>query len=109
MKNESRMTFWIWIDSIDYHITYYVSVKQSSNNHCFQKVFFSISSYSAVTGNENADFTRCVARKAMDMFERMGRICPFVSQPKILPVGFRSTTSYVLSFFANAMALIAHA
>ena len=25
--------------------------------------------YSGVTGNENADFTRCAARKAMDMHE----------------------------------------
>ena len=46
--------------------------------------------YSGVSGNENADFTRCAARKAMDKFEGMGRKCPFVSQPKTLPIGFRS-------------------
>ena len=65
--------------------------------------------YSGVTGNENADFTRCAARKMMDMNECMGQKCPFVSQPKLLPIDFRGSTSYVLSFFAGAMALIAHA
>ena len=65
--------------------------------------------YSGVTGNENADFTRCAARKAMDMHECMGRKSLFVSQPKLLPIDFRGSTSYVLSFFAGAMALIAHA
>ena len=65
--------------------------------------------YSEVTGNEYADFTRCAARKAMDMNECMGQKCPFVSQPKLLPIDFRGSTSYVLSFFARAIALIAHA
>ena len=63
--------------------------------------------YSGVTGNENADFTRCAARKAMNMHECMGQKCLFVSQPKLLPIDFRG--SYVLSFFAGAMALIANA
>ena len=54
-------------------------------------------------------FIRCAARKAMDMNECMGQKCPFVSQPKLLPIAFRGSTSYVLSFFARAMALIAHA
>ena len=44
-----------------------------------------------------------------DMFECMGQKCPFVSQPKLLPIDFRGSTSYVSSFFARAMALIAHA
>ena len=45
----------------------------------------------------------------MEMHECMGQKCLFVSQPKLLPVDFRGSTSYVLSFFAGAMALIAHA
>ena len=65
--------------------------------------------YSGVTGNKNADFTRCAARKAMEMHECMGQKCLFVSHPKLLPIDFRGSTSYVLSFFAGAMALIVHA
>ena len=45
----------------------------------------------------------------MDMHECMGQNSLFVSQPKLLPIDFRGSTSYVLNFFAGAMALIAHA
>ena len=45
----------------------------------------------------------------MDMHQCMGQQCLFVSQPKLLPIDFRGSTSYVLSFFAGAMALIAYA
>ena len=38
--------------------------------------------YSGVTGNENADFTRCAARKAMDMYE-------YPCFPEFLPTIFR--------------------